>query len=391
MDHGIPTPDTTIETDDQGNLKNSIPYEFQTLYKYINKIYLDLKTEVTNITVEVKRLIELNENNTKEDDDTVVSSSLTALNGRCLILEESVRNITEQHIPHLKEQKNKFVKQDTLSKIIGNVEKREKENNEEVKRILRENLSNANNQHKKFLDFKNDYEKNDLRNHDVVNGRCSNNLNVEWFVKRDEFVQMKQDLTQRIEKNHNEILNAISENKQSDEINANRFKFVPEIPKDFEGGREVHSFSSVNTQKNIRSNLQSLAEYDNGVIQQDTHLNIDCDALFLTDSNLYKMDCSIMNYGSVCQQVKCPLIKDVLSVIQDGTFEKQVSWVYIQCGTNDLEHEEVDSVTYKLSDVIDKVKQKFDNAKIVISSLLPRRDLQNEVARVNEYLYTLVT
>lgn len=96
-----------------------------------------------------------------------------------------------------------------------------------------------------------------------------------------------------------------------------------------------------------------------------------------------------MNYGSVCQQVKCPLIKDVLSVIQDATIKKKVSWVYIQCGTNDLEHEEVESVTYNLSDVIDKVKQKFDNAKIVISSLLPRRDKQSEVALVNDYLSTL--
>ena len=89
---------------------------------------------------------------------------------------------------------------------------------------------------------------------------------------------------------------------------------------------------------------------------------------------------------TACQRIKCPLIKDVLEVIENGKCEKPISCVFIQCGTNNLDHEDVDSVSYHLSNVIDKVKQNFKEAKIVISSILPRRDKNNEIERLNKFL-----
>ena len=47
------------------------------------------------------------------------------------------------------------------------------------------------------------------------------------------------------------------------------------------------------------------------------------------------------------------------------------------------------SVSFRLSDLIDKIKHKFGDAKVIISSILPRKDKHKEVTSLNEYLLNL--
>ena len=385
MVNEIPIIPAIIETDEHGSLINSLPREFQTLYTYINKIYNDLNAAVTNIKVEVKKL------NERYDDKEIVDkhgadSALNELNGRCLNLEETIKNITNQQIPNLKLKKSDYVRHDTLNKIIGNLENREKENLGDVNRIVRENLTNANKQHKQFLDFKIEIERNvtpivDTVNNNYIKGNSNPTINTDKFVENSKLLETKQELSLMIKKNRDDMfnyINSIVDKSQEGQSNDKRSKHTKEI-----------------RNMNLKNNLETLASYDSTGIenmvhdeQKDSPIKIDCDVLFLTDSNLYRMDCSI-NYGTNCQKFKCPLIKDVLNIIENGTCDKNVDCVYIQCGTNDLDHEDVESISYRLSDIADKAKQKFKDAKIVISSILPRKDKKNEVDRLNKYLSDL--
>ena len=69
----------------------------------------------------------------------------------------------------------------------------------------------------------------------------------------------------------------------------------------------------------------------------------------------------IMNHATKCQKVKCVMI----------------------------DHDPCEKVRSDMDNVINKMKAKFPNTNIVISSLLPRRDRKMEVSQINDYLLDL--
>ena len=63
---------------------------------------------------------------------------------------------------------------------------------------------------------------------------------------------------------------------------------------------------------------------------------IECDVLFLTDSNLHKMKPEIMDHGLISQKIFCPTFKDIEHVISHINVKQTPSIVYIQ-RTTDIE------------------------------------------------------
>ena len=110
--------------------------------------------------------------------------------------------------------------------------------------------------------------------------------------------------------------------------------------------------------------------------------------MFLGDSNLKRMKPDIMDLRYKCQYIYCPLLNDIENVLKNAEITGDVKHVYLQVGTNDLDRNPVDTVSYSLSKVIDMLKATF-KCVILISSILPRNDMKNEVKTLNEYLLDL--
>ena len=174
-----------------------------------------------------------------------VDDSIADLNGRCLTLEESVENITKQQIPNLNLKKNEYVKQNILNETIDDLEKRNNINMGDVKRIVRENLSNSNKQHAKFLEFKKDLENDILPslnkiNDKYIDGKSSSSIITDDLATLAKIGEIKLELSEGITKNREMIT------KNQDELIrlSNPFAPIPEAS------------------SNLKKHLQTLAEYD---------------------------------------------------------------------------------------------------------------------------------
>ena len=105
---------------------------------------------------------------------------------------------------------------------------------------------------------------------------------------------------------------------------------------------------------------------------------IDCEVLFLTDSNLHKMNADIMNHGTVAQKLFCPQIRDIEYIIRNSVCKRKPSKIYIQCGTNDIETGDfnMNYMSNRINNMIDELNNTLlgDDGEIIISSILPRTD-----------------
>ena len=105
--------------------------------------------------------------------------------------------------------------------------------------------------------------------------------------------------------------------------------------------------------------------------------------LLITDSNgkRFKPDllCPTSNVES---QIKYKL-KDVQKHIDDCQHIPKT--VIIHCGTNDLESEDTAKVIQECKSLLQSIKKKFSNSRIIYSSLLPRQDFyQDDVEEINK-------
>ena len=74
------------------------------------------------------------------------------------------------------------------------------------------------------------------------------------------------------------------------------------------------------------------------------NIKIDCDVLFLGDSNLNQMRTEIMDYGTKCEKIKCVLLSDIVNLLDKAEIKRVVKSVYMQCGTNNLDHDSAERV-----------------------------------------------
>ena len=118
---------------------------------------------------------------------------------------------------------------------------------------------------------------------------------------------------------------------------------------------------------------------------------IDCEVLFLTDSNLHKMNVDIMNHGTDAQKIFCLQFKDIEYIIENATTKRKPSKIYTQCGTNDFENVNIDEMKGRMNNIITAISSNIlsEDGEIIISSILPRADHMDKVKRFNDFLITI--
>ena len=98
--------------------------------------------------------------------------------------------------------------------------------------------------------------------------------------------------------------------------------------------------------------------------------------MFLTDSNLHKMNVDMMNHVTVAPKIFCPQIRDIEYIIENNAIKRKPSQIYIQCGTNDVGRPSynVDETSMRIDNIISAlIDQVLDEeGEIIISSSLPR-------------------
>lgn len=115
-----------------------------------------------------------------------------------------------------------------------------------------------------------------------------------------------------------------------------------------------------------------------------TTAKFDSDVILLMDSNGQGINESILMNGLSCQRFYCPTLPDAMNLVKRATITKPARKIYIQIGTNDIEHnnpsevgQELDALSYALSNA-------FPNAKIFVSAILARRDLSDKRDNANK-------
>ena len=119
------------------------------------------------------------------------------------------------------------------------------------------------------------------------------------------------------------------------------------------------------------------------------------DVVLLVDSNLGKVNSDILNHGSRCNKIFCPTLRHVNDLLDKVKIIKQPDVIFLHTGTNHLD--EPDFYTEQLEkdyvDIILKLKSMSPNSKIIISSLLPRKELHLKmvIASFNDFLLGVVS
>ena len=137
-------------------------------------------------------------------------------------------------------------------------------------------------------------------------------------------------------------------------------------------------------QDNNRIYSSSLQQGNN-----NNSLVIDSEVLFIHDSNLHRMKPEIMNNGTRAEKIFCPTIRNNLDLLFDNvTVKMSPKQVFIQVGTNDLHHADVDidDLLARMKNLCLKIRTKLNNPEIVVSSIFPRRDHMDRVELLNNAL-----
>ena len=82
------------------------------------------------------------------------------------------------------------------------------------------------------------------------------------------------------------------------------------------------------------------------------------------------------------KKVPCMTIDKCFQIMNDSRFKKEPKTMLLHFGTNDIEHNDQETVTDDLVEIINLICRRLPLSKIIISALLPRKDSFNQV--VNE-------
>jgi hypothetical protein len=75
--------------------------------------------------------------------------------------------------------------------------------------------------------------------------------------------------------------------------------------------------------------------------------------------------------------MRCPTLHDALRIINGSQFPNVTCFI-IHCGTNDLEKETDTTVQTLTQNIITQIQNKFPKTRVILSSLLPRKDTLNQ-------------
>ena len=115
---------------------------------------------------------------------------------------------------------------------------------------------------------------------------------------------------------------------------------------------------------------------------------IDCDVLFIHDSNLYKLNEKIMQRNTQCQKILAYTVPQAIEIIQRATFKSIPRKILIHVGSNDVEYSRAMGIIHKYEELVSIFRTRCDGAEVYIDSILPRRDTMHVVNSLNELLVT---
>lgn len=95
--------------------------------------------------------------------------------------------------------------------------------------------------------------------------------------------------------------------------------------------------------------------------------------IILIDSNGKYIDTTRLSRDRHARKLWCPTITATMKTITDSNLNRP-SHIIIHVGTNDIEQSSVDSCASQFQALIEATSQKYPSSKILISSLLKRRD-----------------
>ena len=143
-----------------------------------------------------------------------------------------------------------------------------------------------------------------------------------------------------------------------------------------------HRAESTTIIANIRPQHYKPVDYTNAYFKHDV--------IFLVDSNLGHLDPNRMNEKYTCAKFFCPTLDHIDDLMGEATIHQQPHTIFIHCGTNHFTNKSVQ--TDKLEEgyirILVKLRNLFPDAKIVISSILPREEfyLYAPIQFINDFL-----
>ena len=114
------------------------------------------------------------------------------------------------------------------------------------------------------------------------------------------------------------------------------------------------------------------------------------DVLLFVDSNLKTLVANRINKAETCAKFYCPTLNHIDKLLDNASVRKGPKKIFVHCGTNHLHRNTTNFslIEDQYISLLLKLTDKFPNAVITISSLLPRYDsrMYKIVQHVNDFL-----
>ena len=161
---------------------------------------------------------------------------------------------------------------------------------------------------------------------------------------------------------------------------------------------ELNNFNNKENKRSENTELQ--IKYDDIPINHESRqylnkfeyagINVDSEYLFITDSNLKRINPDIMNHGTKCAKVYCPTFQHVKDYLDKVNVISSPKVIFFHCGTNCLDEwfRDVKMFEDEFVKILTNVKTVFIASKIVVSSILPRGEahVNRIIPRINDFL-----
>ncbi|CAB3990526.1 Hypothetical predicted protein [Paramuricea clavata] len=156
------------------------------------------------------------------------------------------------------------------------------------------------------------------------------------------------------------------------------------------GNKEENVEDGVEQNDNIQQDLPPTVQPNTSAqpeTKTDHQKSIDAETIIICDSNGRYLKPKELCPDSTTKYIRSPTLSQARQKIESFNFSNPQNLI-IHCGTNDIEQPGKNTTTETL-EIVDLVKQKHPNGRILVSSLLSRKDeLNNKVPTINEELKT---
>ena len=160
-----------------------------------------------------------------------------------------------------------------------------------------------------------------------------------------------------------------------------------------EGEIEMYKKGSFKKYNNNNKDQNEVNKNVVGNKVKENELIANADYILITTSNGKRINTDILDHNSTTQNFICYTLNDVKEFCRKVKVEKQPRKILLHCGNNDLDDVENDILKTELKETVEALRQLFQHAQIVLSSLFPRGEVHLEEKRdaINTFLEELTT